>query len=204
MSEILKRIAIKNSNLLEYLAKKYDVDSIQKCLSVNQISNLEPLLQDNFGSGNDCTLTAITNILTYYCNKTPQEIYEVVVRYGAKLGYTDQKGTNPIVMRTLMNLVARDLGVKKSAVVRYGKNIAYNYAGIKQNIDAGRPIMLSIYKDGRDFYSDHSVMIIGYSEYKVDNKRKARMLKIYDNWYPEVTYVDYDLLHMFSSLHYYN
>lgn len=205
MGEILQKIAIKNSNLLEYLTKKYDVNSVQSVIKVNQIQNIKPLLQENYGGANDCTLTSITTILSYYLpNKPVEEIYNVVEKHGLKLFYTGEKGTNPIVMRTIMNLAAKDLGLKKSAVVRYGKNISYNYAGIKKHIDEGRPVMLSVYKDGRGFYDDHSTTIIGYGEYKIDKQRKARMLKIYDNWYDEVTYVDYDLIHMFSSLHYYN
>ena len=64
--------------------------------------------------------------------------------------------------------------------------------------------MLSMFKDGRQWYEDHSVTIIGYAEYKLDGKKTVRMLKVYDNWYPEVMYVNYELMHMFSSIHYYN
>ena len=63
--------------------------------------------------------------------------------------------------------------------------------------------MLSMYKDGRDFYNDHSITVIGYGEYKVDSKHAAHMLKVYDNWYKEMCYDDYDLIHLFSSIHYY-
>lgn len=203
MGEVLKGL-INNNNLLEYLKKKYNVDNIQKSIKVNQLIDMQPLVQDDYGDDNDCTLTAITTILTHYCNKTPEEIYAVVVKFGRKLGYNAKAGTNPLVMRTLMNLAAKELGVKKTAAVRYGKNVSYNFAGIKKHIDANRPMMLSIFKDGRNFYNDHSITVIGYGEYQIDNKRKARMIKVYDNWYREVAYVDYDLLCVFSSIHYYN
>ena len=201
---IIKKAVINNGNLLDYLKRKYNVDNIQKCIQTNQISGVEPLLQDDYGADNDCTLTSITTILTQFCDKTPEEIYPIVEKYGLKYFYTGEKGTNPLVMRTIMNLAAQELGIKKRAVVRYGKNVSFNFAGIKQHIDAGRLIMLSIFNDGRDYYKDHSVTIVGYSEYKVDKSRKAKMIKIYDNWHKEITYVDYDLLHLFSSLHYYN
>ena len=203
MTNIMKRVVINNSNLLEYLKKKYNVENIQNCIKVNQLFGMEPLLQEDFGGDNDCTLTAIATILMKYTDADPTTIYSVVAKHGKKLGYTDKGGTNPLVMRTVMNLSAKELGVKKKAVVRYGKNVSYNFAGIKQHIDAGRPLMLSMFKDGRDFYDDHSIVVIGYGEYKIDNKRKAKMLKVYDNWYKEVCYVDYDLIHTFSSIHYY-
>lgn len=204
MGKILKRAAITNDNLLKYLTDKYDVNSVQSCIKVNQLEGMTPLLQDDYGKDYDCTLTAITQILLYYLKgKTPEEIYNVVAACAEKLGFVEGWGTNPLVMRTLMNQAAKKLGLKKAATVKYGKITGYSFCRIKALIDAGRPIMLSMYKDGRDFYDDHSITVIGYGEYKVDNKHTAHMLKVYDNWYKEMCYVDYDLIHLFSSIHYY-
>ena len=202
---VLRRWPIGNERLLEYLHEEYTFSDIRS-VKINQLSNIKPLLQENFGKADDldCTLTSITTILTYYCNKTPQEIYDVVLKYASKFCYTERTGTQPPAMRTIMNKAAKELGVNKKAFVRYGKNISFNFAGIKQHIDQGRPLMLSMFKDGRQWYEDHSVTIIGYAEHKLDGKKTVRMLKVYDNWYPEVMYVNYELMHMFSSIHYYN
>ena len=203
---VLRRWPIGNERLLEYLHEEYQFFDI-KSVKVNQLTDIKPLLQNDFGgeeNPNDCTLTAITTILTKYCSKSPSEIYDVVLKHAKKYFYTGKIGTQPPVMRTIMNKAAAELGVKKRAVVRYGKNISFNFAGIKQHIDEGRPMMLSIFKDGREWYDNHSVTIIGYAEYKLDGKKTVRMLKIYDNWYAEVMYVNYELMHMFSSIHYYN
>lgn len=202
---VLRHWPIGNERLLEYLHEEYTFTDICS-VKVNQLSNIKPLLQKDFGEDDDsdCTLTSITSILTLYCDKTPQEIYDIVLKNAKKFCYTGKLGTQPPVMRTLMNKVAKELGIKKKAVVRYGKNISFNFAGIKQHIDQGRPLMLSMLKDGRNWYTDHSVTIIGYSEYKLDGKKTVRMLKVYDNWYPEVMYVNYELMNLISSIHYYN
>ena len=202
---VLRRWPIGNERLLEYLHEEYKFSDIHS-VKVNQLSNIEPLLQKDFGKehDSDCTLTSITTILTYYCNKSPQIIYDIVLKHALKFCYTERTGTQPPAMRIIMNRVAKELGLKKKAYVRYGKGIGYNFAGIKQHIDQGRPLMLSLFNDGRDWYKDHSVTIIGYSEYKLDGKKTVRMLKVYDNWYSEVMYINYELLHLFSSIHYYN
>ena len=83
MGKILKRAAITNDNLLKYLTDKYDVNSVQSCIKVNQLEGMTPLLQDDYGKDYDCTLTAITQILLYYLKgKTPEEIYNVVAPSG--------------------------------------------------------------------------------------------------------------------------
>ncbi len=202
---VLRRWPIGNERLLEYLHEEYQFNDL-KSLKVNEVTGIKPLLQNDFGgeeNPNDCTLTAITTVLTKYCDKTPQEIYSVVIKYAKKLFYTGKTGTAPPVMRTIMNKVAAELGVKKKAVVLYGKNISFNFASIKKYVDQDKPVMLSMYKDGRQWYDNHSVTIVGYAEYKLDGKKTVRMIKVFDNWYEEIMYVNYDLMHMISSLHYY-
>ena len=56
--------------------------------------------------------------------------------------------------------------------------------------------------DGRSFYKNHSIVVIGYNRYKIDN-REIRILAIYDNWAKEVRYIDYERLSMISSINYY-
>ena len=121
---VLRRWPIGNERLLEYLHEEYTFSDIRS-VKINQLSNIKPLLQENFGKADDldCTLTSITTILTYYCNKTPQEIYDVVLKYASKFCYTERTGTQPPAMRTIMNKAAKELGVNKKAFVRYGRKL---------------------------------------------------------------------------------
>ena len=52
-----------------------------------------------------------------------------------------------------------------------------------------------MWKDGLEYYKNHSVLIVGYLQ-TVDKK----MLVIYDNWFKSVSYIDYDKLSVISSI----
>ena len=62
-------------------------------------------------------------------------------------------------------------------------------------------MILSINKDGRDYYNNHSITIIGYLIYQVDNAFEP-MLLVYDNWNTQACVVDYKALSMISSINY--
>ena len=49
--------------------------------------------------------------------------------------------------------------------------------------------------DGRKYYKNHTVTVIGYKKYK-----KAKILIVADNWHKEVCYIDYNKLSFISSL----
>ena len=60
-----------------------------------------------------------------------------------------------------------------------------------------------MYSDGRNYYSNHSVLIVGYREYPLNNSKKAiRFLIVQDNWNKNVSFIDYDKLSIVSSINY--
>lgn len=86
--------------------------------------------------------------------------------------------------------------------VRYLKNIGFNFNTIKKQLDQGNPVIISMMNDGRNVYKNHSIVVIGYNVYKIDN-RDIRILAVYDNWSREVRYIDYERLSIISSINYY-
>lgn len=62
-------------------------------------------------------------------------------------------------------------------------------------------MILSVLNDGRNYYKNHSVTIIGYNIVKTQN-RKLNMILIYDNWSTEISYVDYNKLNIISSINF--
>ena len=55
--------------------------------------------------------------------------------------------------------------------------------------------MLNLWDDGRGYYHDHSVVLVGVEEYQ-----RAKILLVLDNWHETVSLVDYRKLSLFSSI----
>lgn len=179
---------LNNNNLLKYVEDTYG--PITFCAE-SRISGYTPLLQDNYGKDNDCTLTCITSILS---EGQPQGTYEKVEAIALKYGYNgDGSGTNPFAIKTILDKAS---GTRSKR--GYGKGIGYTWKKIKSLIAEDKPIILSLNNDGRDCYVNHSVVIAGVKEF--DNKYK--FLRVYDNWYLTPGYIDYKKLSMISSINY--
>lgn len=145
------------------------------------------LLQKNYGDVNDCTLTSMACIFG-------EEYYDKIEKTAIKYGHNTRNGTNPFTVKQIMT----SLGFNGTAYSSYGKNIGYNYTKIKSLIDNNILIILNITNDGRNYYKNHSVTIIGYEEY-VNHK----FLLVYDNWCENVCYIDYDKLCVVSSINWF-
>ena len=186
---------ITNYNIKQYVLEEYNTKGLIKDLV---IKNIYPLLQDNFGEVNDCTLTSITTAIKFFCPLIQTElIYSMVEMIAKQYFYTGEKGTNPIFMSTIYTKVLKYFDIKKKAKGRYLKNIGFNYNFIQDQIKLGNPILLNISKDGRDYYKNHTVLIIGYAI--IEN---IRFLIVFDNWHTQITYIDYEKLSTISSINY--
>ncbi len=191
--------ALKESNFAQYCGGR-TAFSIQ---SEKEISNVMGLLQRNYGEEQDCTLTSMTALIQFYTQERDiQSIYNNVEKVAAKLGYKGNIGTNPLVVRTLMWTLFNKYKIKKLCCSCYIKSVGITIKTIKQLIDKNIPIILNLSIDGRNYYKDHSVLIIGYKEIKLSNNKKMFFLKIKDNWTKETTYIDYSKLGMICSINY--
>ena len=161
------------------------------------IGGIKPLLQNDYGEENDCTITSITTIIAA---RLPQlniyEIYNQVETIARKYGYTGNNGTNPIVIRKVYQESLNSFGIMYSVTSKYMKGIGFTWNFIKDRIERNnQPILLNLWKDGRNYYYSHSVVIVGYAY--THNKK---FLVVYDNWIKDYSYIDYDKLSLISSI----
>lgn len=150
---------------------------------------LQSLLQDDYGEAYDCTITSLACIFG-------AEHYGEIEAIAKRYGYDGKKcGTSPLTVRKILSDILKLLhksGKPKSA---YAKGIGWNFSLVKRLVSGGTPVVLNLWNDGRGYYHDHTVTIIGTEEYK-----KNRFLLVYDNWSLGVSLIDYQKLCVISSI----
>lgn len=150
------------------------------------------LLQADFDGKNDCTLTCLTFLFGV-------KYHEDIVRIAKTYGYDgDKNGTNPLTIKAIMSKAMKIAGVNGTAKSAYGKGIGYKWNNIKVLLKSGVYAILNLWDDGRNYYHNHSVTIVGFAEYE-----KHRFLLVFDNWSKGVSYIDFDKLSVISSINYY-
>lgn len=188
---------INDNNLQAYILKEYG-DTSHLAVKKNYIQGIKPLLQNDYGEDQDCSLTSITTVVSYYKPQLQiQFIYDQVEKIAKKFLYKGNRGTPTITMNVIFNKVLQLFQINLKSHNGYIKNLGYNYVGIKNLINKNRPTLLSLSKDGRNFYANHTVLVIGYYEIG-----KAKMIAIYDNWYKQISYIDYNKLAIISGINY--
>ena len=196
------------SNINQYLSELYPQAKTKRAIKSKTI-DMNYYIQDDYGLANDCTLTSLMTVLLYYLkyDRNEQEVYDLVERIAKKYGYKNN-GTNPLAIKRIYDTAAGQLGL--SAVIPtysgYMKNIGYKFEKIMNLIDNKVPAIISVNNDGRNYYRNHSMTIIGYTIYRitlVDGQTiNRRFLKVYDNWRSTFGYIDYEVLSSISSINY--
>lgn len=196
------RLDIKN--VASYIKDAYNTSTVTS-VAAKTISNIQPLLQANYGGEGDCTLTSITTILRYYLKYTKpiQEVYDIVEEYAEKFFYNENYGTIPIFIQAIINKSAAKVGLKANSFSKNFKEVGVTWDRIKKLIQGNRPVILSLSDDGREYYANHSITIVGYNEYKIDGGNIVRMLKVYDNWRETIGFVDFKKLGRICCINYF-
>lgn len=169
----------------------------------HEIEGLTPLLQTHFGEkyDGDCTLTSITEVW-HFLNKgyiSPEDIYEIV-RNIAESKFFFKNGTLPI----FINNICDHLGYNMKSRTKYFKGMGFSFNSIKKIIDGGMPLILSMTWDGRDYYDNHSVTVLGYHTCVDPTTGLERhFLHVHDNWKADVSFVDFERISFFSSISYF-
>ena len=153
---------------------------------------LKGLLQKNYGKRFDCTLTSLACIFG-------EEYYATIERIAEKYGYDgDKNGTNPLVVRCITQELAKRIKVKGKAKSAYGKSIGWTWGMVKRLIAKNTPVVLNLWDDGRKYYHDHTVTIVGVEEYQ-----NGKFLIVLDNWNESVSLIDYNKLCVISSINWF-
>ena len=164
----------------------------------------------------DCALLSVVICVFYWVNKTNlpiplSEIYIEVKKLAEKYKYNKFK--NPLLIKKIYS-DALDYFTIGGGKVNYGhlKNVGYSLAEIKQAIDCELPIILYLLNDGKSYYKNHIVTIVGYEDYLltdidlnriIPTKQKQKtMLLVYDNWTTDLSYIDFDKISFFSDIQY--
>ena len=193
-------MSITQYSIKRYLTETYGGGAV--LIQSQTLENFKPLLQKDYGEDNDCTLTSMTAIINYYTNETHkvQDIYNVVEPIAKKYLYRGTKGTPFITIRKIFQEALKKYKLP-NAYVKYAKDIGFKFSNIQAEINKGNPVILSMLNDGRDYYENHSITIVGYEIYK-KGSTVIPMLKIYDNWSTNYRYIDYNKLSPVCSIHY--
>lgn len=197
-SDSTKRLT--SSNIKKYVENTYGSGAVE--ITKKYFLDFPPLLQKDYGGKNDCTLTCMTAIIHYITKRKNKatSIYDDVEKIAKKHFYHSALGTSYFTIRTIFNKALKMYCTQK-AEVGYLKNAGYNQNTIVSQIDKNNPLILTMVSDGLGYYKKHSVTVIGYSVYSVNNEKKI-FLRIYDNWNRDIGYLDYEKISSVSVLHY--
>ena len=161
------------------------------------IAGFKPFLQENYGGTNDCTLCSISAIASFKNDyqKPFERIYNKVANVASTYCFNSESfGIIPVFIK---NIIDKSFHTKSK--VRYLKNIGYTWSNLKTLLNHNIPVILSMNNDGRNYYINHSITIVGYLEYT----NKCKMLMIYDNWYDTISYIDFNKLSTISCVNYF-
>lgn len=194
-----------DANIFKYLKEEYNAQGIVS-FEYEYIADFIPLAQKDYGDLYDCTLTSLTATIYYILKKkvAVNVIYDVVEKIAKRHLYDGNKtGTYSIFIKKIFDKSLQQFVTTKkiNSKQSYFKKVGYGYTNICKQIDNKNPVLLSLWNDGRNYYKNHTVTIIGYRNFKVDGKQ-VRMLVIYDNWYKTRAYIDYEKLPAISSINY--
>ena len=141
----------------------------------------------------NCSVVAVTRIIDYYRKKYGladisddiRATYKVVEDIAESYGYTDKIGTIPFFISGIAREAFENYGIKAKCK---GVYIWTFEKQIVREISAGRPVIMNI---ARGFYKDHTIVVTGYSVWRVGNKLYP-ILRVIDGWRSGYHYLDYE------------
>ena len=219
MSRIIEnpydRLPLNDTNLINYiLSDEINVDNIT-LINTKELK-VTPFLQSDFLElKEDCTFTSIVTCIHYLYPEvaSPQEIYDTAIGIYRREYPSFQKieGTIPFAIGHVYNEVFKYFKLPFYSIrSKYINKVGFSYNTIKLQIDQNVPVILSMWHDGRKCYKNHSLTVIGYIEFEMENVdpilkhiypiKEKKLLMVYDNWSAEIRYVDLTQVSMISSI----
>lgn len=191
-------------NVLGYISEQYPKSKmINK--EKEKMLNITSFQQSLFGKkgDGDCTLVSLMTCLYYYLKEEIDKtlLYDAIRSKAEKRFFSEKIGLLPFFTLGLYKKLLKQFSLKHSAKSAWFKGIGYNFNTIKKCIDNNIPVVLSITNDGRGYYKNHSVTVVGYRAYKADNK-EIKMLILYDNWAFSESLLDYNKLSVLSAIYF--
>jgi hypothetical protein len=181
------------SNISQYLLEQYGRKGVMVKRGKGVVMNQQSMEQISGRKTRNCSVVAVTRVLDYY-RKTkhidgiPEDIretYKVVEEIAESYGYSDKNGTFPLFISGITKEAFKTYGVKAKCKGVYIWNFENQ---VVKEISAGRPVIMNI---ARGFYKDHTIVVAGYSIWKVGDKHYP-MLRVIDGWKSGYHYIDYE------------
>ena len=188
---VRKRLMV--SNITTYLNDNgFDWRTIPENFT---IKNIKSFLQKDYGGDGDCTLTSILTIVKYYKPKLDDnEVYNYIEKIAKKYLYQEKWGTFPGFNKVIVQEVFKHFNIMKNVISKYFKGIGFNQNTIINELKQNHPVIISLANDGRKYYNNHTITIIGYMIFQDINGKKRTIFKTYDNWYSGHALLDYEIL----------
>ncbi|WP_196805069.1 C39 family peptidase [Butyrivibrio sp. VCB2006] len=181
------------SNISKYLLEQYGQRGVLVKRGRPIVMNHKSMLEISGRKTRNCSVVAVTRVIDYYRRtmKLPgipediRELYRDVEEIAESYCYNDKIGTIPFFIS----------GIARESFARYGiqtkcKGVyiwTFENQVVKE-ISAGRPVIMNI---ARGYYKDHTVVVAGYSIWKVGDKLYP-MLRVIDGWRSGYYYIDYE------------
>jgi hypothetical protein len=181
------------TNVSKYLSDKYGQKAVLVKRGRSIVMNQMSMEQISGRRTRNCSVVAVTRIIDYYRQQKhipgiPEDIhvlYRQVEEVAQAYGYTDKRGTIPFFISGITREMFKQYGIKAKC---RGVYIWSFEKHIVREISAGRPVIMNI---ARGFYRDHTIVVAGYSIWKVGDKFYP-MLRVIDGWKSGIHYIDYE------------
>lgn len=189
------------TNIKKYLQENYRFGDMITEVYRKQLS-VPVFLQNNYGEEGDCTLTSILTLAKYYDKLLDtDETYNYTEKIAKQFLYNGKTfGTLPFFHKAILNRVFKHFNIQEKMEDFYFKGVGFNLMTILASIEQNAPVMLSLFRDGRGYYDNHTITVIGYVEFEDEFHKKIIMLQVFDNWHSSYSFVDYNLISPFSMI----
>lgn len=180
-------------NIPKYLFEKYGDKGICVGRGRSLMMNHMSMEEISGRRTRNCSVVAVTRVLDYYrqtmsISSIPEDIHELyrqVEEIALSYGYTDKRGTVPFFIAAITREAFKQYGIKARCKGVYIWSFEKH---IKREISAGRPVIMNI---ARGFYKDHTIVVCGYSIWRVGG-RTYPILRVIDGWNKGIHFLDYE------------
>lgn len=159
------------------------------------LKTFRPLLQNDYGEENDCSLTSITACTAYLLNRVDiNHIYSVTEKTAHLWGYSGTKhGTFSVTIKPIWERVLEACGHPRKVTAKFVKGIGYSLNTIQEQLTKGNPVILNVVKINNTLYKNHTITVVGF---------EGEKLFVYDNWSRVLRQIYYKDISISSSINY--
>ena len=181
------------TNVTKYFVEQYGQKGVLVKRGSSIPMNTQSMAEISGRVTRNCSVVAVTRVVDYYRRTKhipgiPEDIHELyrfVEEVAESYGYSDKRGTMPFFIAAITRETFKEYGVKARC---RGVYIWSFEKHVVKEISAGRPVIMNI---ARGFYRDHTIVVVGYSIWKVGDKFYP-MLRVIDGWKSGIHFLDYE------------